>query len=322
MHATVAAEMRSHLSERNCSVGRTIDVIGDGWSFMILRECYFGAARFEHFQRILGLPRTTLSNRLQRLVKHGLLDAQLYMTSPPRRDYRLSESGKALYPVLLSLMTFGDRWLSGADEKPLQLIHKVCNTPCSAIVVCPHCQKEIAARDVSYRDGPGAGLGPIPQDRNSRRTSDPTALERTRPSSVARTYKVIGDRWSFRILRAAFFKFRRFDELQTELGIAPNILSERLYRLVAEGIFTRVQYRTGPDRFEYRLTDKGKDLFGPIIAMLGWGDEFLSGGSPPLILQHQICGQEFSPAVVCDHCHTGLRAREMAYKMNYRDPLN
>ena len=184
---------------------------------MILRECYFGAKRFEHFQRILGLPRTTLSNRLQRLVKYGLLDAQLYMASPPRRDYRLSESGKALYPVLLSLMTFGDRWLSGADEKPLQLIHTVCNAPCSAIVVCPHCRKEIAARDVSYRDGPGAGLGPVPQDRNSRRTSDPTALERKRPSSVARTYKVIGDRWSFRILRAAFFKFRRFDELQVEL---------------------------------------------------------------------------------------------------------
>jgi hypothetical protein len=94
-----------------------------------------------------------------------------------------------------------------------------------------------------------------------------------------------------------------------------------LYRLVAEGIFTRVQYRTGPDRFEYRLTDKGKDLFGPILAMLGWGDQFLSDGGPPLILQHQPCGKEFSPAVVCDHCHAGLRAREMAYKMNYRDPL-
>jgi DNA-binding HxlR family transcriptional regulator len=152
--------MRSHLTERSCSVGRTIDVIGDGWSFMILRECYFGATRFEQFQKILGLPRTTLSNRLQRLVKYGLLNAQLYMRSPPRREYRLSESGKALYPVLLSLMTFGDRWLSGADGKPLQLTHTVCEAPCSAIVVCPHCRKKL--QPVTSAIGMALGLVSFP----------------------------------------------------------------------------------------------------------------------------------------------------------------
>lgn len=306
--------------ERNCSVGRTIDVIGDGWSFMILRECYFGVRRFERFKDMLGLPRTTLTDRLRKLTALGLLRQVAYSERPVRYEYQLTRMGLDLYPVMLALMTFGDRWLAGRKEKPLQLIHKGCGQPCTAVIVCSACKEEILAREVAYRDGPGAGSSPVPETRTSRRSTDPTALERRRPSSVARALQVIGDRWSFMIIREAFFRVRRFDDLQTRLGIAPNILADRLNRLVADGVFRRVKYQDGPERFEYRFTDKGRDLFGSMLAMLRWGDTWLSGGEPPLILTHTTCGNDFEPTVACDQCLEALSAVEMRYRMNYRDP--
>lgn len=302
-------------------MGRTIDVIGDGWSFMVLRECYFGVKRFDKFKEVLGLPRTTLTDRLRSLTAQGVLRQAPYSERPLRYEYRLTRVGLELYPVMLALMTFGDRWLTGRKKKPLQLIHELCGLPCSAIVVCSACKGEILASEVSYRDGPGAGTGAVSVKRKSRRSTDPTALERTRPSSVARALQVIGDRWSFMIIREAFFRVRRFDDLQTRLGIAPNILTDRLGRLVADGVFKRVQYQTGPDRFEYRFTDKGKDLFGSMIAMLHWGDRWLSGGEPPLILTHTVCGKDFDPTVACDQCLTAVTATQMRYQLNYKEPV-
>ena len=119
------------------SVGRTIDVIGDGWSFMVLRECFFGTTRFDEFQRMLGLPRTTLNNRLKQLVALGVLTPRPYGTRPLRHEYKLTDAGRDLYPVMLALMTFGDRWLARrrGRSKPLQLVHSVCGRPCTAVVV-------------------------------------------------------------------------------------------------------------------------------------------------------------------------------------------
>ena len=317
---TRAKPVRATPRERNCSVGRTIDVIGDGWSFMILRECFYGARRFEQFKDVLGLPRTTLTERLRRLTRLGVLRQVAYNDRPLRHEYRLTKAGFDLYPVMLSMMSFGDRWLSGDKPKPLHLMHTLCGKACQAIVACSECKEEIHARRVSYRDGPGAGTSLVPDDRKSRRSADPTALERRRPSSVARTLRLIGDRWSFMIIRAAFFRVRRFDDMQTSLGIAPNILTDRLGRLVADGIFERVLYQTAPERYEYRFTTMGMDLFGPMISMLRWGDQWLASGEPPLILTHLNCGKDFHPTVICDQCKQPLVAAEMRYLMNYKDP--
>lgn len=306
--------------ERNCSVGRTIDVIGDGWSFMIIRECFFGARRFEEFRDVLGLPRTTLTERLRKLTRLGVLRQVVYCERPLRHEYRLTVAGLDLYPVMLAMMSFGDKWLSGGKPRPLHLLHTRCGKACKAIVACSECKTEIHGRRVMYRDGPGAGTSPVPADRISRRSADPTALERRRPSSVARTLQIIGDRWSFMVLRAGFFRIRRFDEMQNTLGIAPNILTDRLGRLVADAIFARVLYQTAPERYEYRFTDKGRDLFGSMLAMIRWGDKWLSNGKPPLKLTHIDCGKDFDPTVICDQCKQPLIAAEMRYMMNYSDP--
>lgn len=308
--------------ERNCSVGRTVSIIGDGWTFMILRECYFRVHRFQDFQRILGIPKGTLTSRLRSLVLQQLLIRVKYSDTPSRYEYRLTERGLDLYKVMLALMRFGDKWLTGEPQQPVRRTHCTCNHESHPYVGCPNCRQEINARDVTYRDGPGAGWQKVSDTPRPRKSADPTLIERRRPSSVARALGVLGDYWGFMVAREAFFKVRRFDKIQSRLGIAPNILANRLSHFVDEGIFRRVQYQTNPDRFEYRLTDKGRDLFGPFMSMLAWGDKWLARGTPPLLLTHTPCGHDFVPQVMCDHCRHEIQAWDMRYKMAYANPLN
>jgi DNA-binding HxlR family transcriptional regulator len=306
--------------ERNCSVGRTLNILSDSWAFLVLRESYFGATRFQTLQSALGLPRQTLTQRLRRLTAHGLLSRVQYSERPRRFEYRLTETGIDMYPVMLALLAFGDKWLAGSGKPPIYLVHNRCGCVSRPMVACSHCRAEVNARTVRYRDGPGAGLSPMPKSKRHRRSSDPAVLDRGRPSSVARTLKAIGDRWSFMVIREAFFGVRRFDELQNKLGIAPNILTDRLNRMVGQGFFSRHKYQDLPPRFEYRLTEKGKDLYGPLIAMLRWGDRWLANGRPPLVLTHVACGGDFSPTVMCDQCRRPLAAHDMSYKLNYTRP--
>jgi DNA-binding HxlR family transcriptional regulator len=142
-------------------------------------------------------------------------------------------------------------------------------------------------------------------------------LERVRPCSVARTLQIIGDRWSFLILREAWFGVRRFDEMIEKLGIATNILSDRLAHLVETGVLHKEPYRKGGDRFEYRFTEMGHDLYRPMIVMMRWGDRWLSDGKPPLRLRHRLCDSDFEPLVVCSHCKEPIVANETDYSLSY-----
>lgn len=307
--------------ERNCSVGRTVSILGDSWTFLILRECLFGARRFQTFQSILGLPRGTLATRLKKLTEQGLLRQVQYSERPLRSEYRLTKMGMDLYPLFLSLLRFGDKWEAGKKGPPLQLIHKNCGSECVPEVACSHCSKAIEIDRVNYRDGPGVGTSLLVRTKRRRRPSDPTRIEKSRPCSVARTLRIIGDYWSFMVMREGFFGVRRFDEIQGKLGIAPNILTDRLNRLIKEDVFERRKYQDLPERFEYRFTAKGRDLYQPMIAMLRWGDKWLARGEPPLILSHLDCRHDFDPTVVCDKCRKPVEARDMKYVMRYPDPL-
>lgn len=135
------------------------------------------------------------------------------------------------------------------------------------------------------------------------------------PSSIARTLDVIGDRWTLLILRDAFRGVRRFDELQRDLGIARNILTDRLQKLVDQGILSRIPYQSRPARFEYRLTPKGRDLSPTLVALMHWGDKWMAeDGRPPLVLTHKTCGEPVEQSFICWTCDqtvtvTGLQGR-------------
>jgi DNA-binding HxlR family transcriptional regulator len=128
--------------------------------------------------------------------------------------------------------------------------------------------------------------------------------------SIARTLSFLGERWTVLVLRELFLGSRRFDEIQDELGIATNVLSRRLSTLVDEGILERRRYSERPERFEYRLTDAGRDLQPVVLAILHWGDTHLDWKSgPPLEVVHTECGHPFHQVSTCSHCGGGLDTR-------------
>jgi DNA-binding HxlR family transcriptional regulator len=138
-----------------CSVARALSVVGDRWTLLILRDTFLGVRRFEDFQRDLGTTRHRLTDRLRKLVAHGILDRVRYQDHPPRFEYRLTEKGRDLYPVVVSLTRWGDRWMAGRHGPPVELVHRACGKTTMPALACPECGEPVFARDMIARPGPG-----------------------------------------------------------------------------------------------------------------------------------------------------------------------
>jgi DNA-binding HxlR family transcriptional regulator len=136
-------------------------------------------------------------------------------------------------------------------------------------------------------------------------------LDRPPDCSVGRAMDILGERWTMLIMREAFYGVRRFSDMQRNLGIARNILSTRLQTLVRAGILERRLYQEEPERFEYRLTSAGRDLYPAVIAIMRWGDTYLADDAgPPVLLRHS-CGEEADPVLVCGHCREPLHPHDV-----------
>ena len=129
--------------------------------------------------------------------------------------------------------------------------------------------------------------------------------------SIARTLELIGERWSLLVIRDVFLGNRRFDQIQGSLGIARNVLTSRLERLVDEGILERRPYQQRPERYEYFLTEKGLDLWPVLVALLGFGDKHLSpDDEPPITIVHKGCGGAVDDRRICRRCGQPLEVRD------------
>jgi DNA-binding HxlR family transcriptional regulator len=130
--------------------------------------------------------------------------------------------------------------------------------------------------------------------------------------SVARALEVLGDRWTLLVIRDAFAGVRRFDDFQRGLGIARNVLSDRLGRLVEEGVLERRPYQERPERFEYRLTEKGAGLWRALVALMQWGDRYYAPpAGPPRLVRHRECGGQVDEHFACARCGAQLDARDV-----------
>jgi DNA-binding HxlR family transcriptional regulator len=129
--------------------------------------------------------------------------------------------------------------------------------------------------------------------------------------SVAKTLELIGERWTVLVLREAFLGRRRFDEFADRLAIARNVLAARLARLVEEGVLEKRRYQERPERFEYRLTEKGLDLWPVLTALMQYGDRYYAPDGPPLVLRHRDCGGLLTDRRMCDRCGEPLRAADV-----------
>jgi DNA-binding HxlR family transcriptional regulator len=129
--------------------------------------------------------------------------------------------------------------------------------------------------------------------------------------SIASALEVIGERWSLLIVRDIFLGLRRFDEIQENLGIARNVLQTRLTRLQEQGVLERRLYREHPPRYEYRLTEKGLDLWPTIVALMQWGDRYAGlPAGPVVLLEHRGCGGAVDEHRVCEACGAMLSVRD------------
>jgi len=149
------------LEEEPCSMARTIGVIGDRWTLLILRECFLRTRRFEGFQSALGITRHLLAERLKKLVRQGILRRIPYQESPKRHEYILTQKGLDLYPIMMAIVHWGDTHMVDERGRPLLHQHRKCGKDFDPIMVCSECGEPLSAKEVHTHPGPGARGGLI-----------------------------------------------------------------------------------------------------------------------------------------------------------------
>jgi DNA-binding HxlR family transcriptional regulator len=148
------------LADWNCSIAKTLDVVGEWWTLLILRDAFRGTRRFDDFQASLGLARSVLTARLRKLTEHGVLERRAYSARPPRYEYFLTEKGRALFPVIVALIGWGDAWAPGQDGPPVVFVHDTCGNVTQPMLTCPHCRGEVSAANTHSEPGPGSQPAP------------------------------------------------------------------------------------------------------------------------------------------------------------------
>jgi DNA-binding HxlR family transcriptional regulator len=156
-------------AEMNCSIGRTMSFLGERWTPLVLRELFFGNRRFESIQAELGVASNVLSSRLATLVEEGIVERNRYSERPERFEYRLTEKGLDLQPIMMAVQAWGDRH-AAPKGAPLDLVHLDCGHVAHAVSTCDHCGGELNARNVRAQAGPGANKHQ--RERSARRDAE------------------------------------------------------------------------------------------------------------------------------------------------------
>lgn len=294
----------------NRSIAKGLDIIGDRWTLLILRDVFLGRTRFEQLRLHTGAGRATLTRRLAALVVNGVLFKKPYSNAATRFEYRLTEQGANLYGGSLLAWQWELEWLvsqssvSGeAPPLPPRLHHDLCAQALHPQAVCRSCQQALQLGDVRWSQ---------PVSQQTQQLSDAQSLNQRRlrsrshskaaDNTLEHIADLVGDRWSVMILLTAFFGLKRFDDFAKQLFIASNILTERLNSLITAGVFERVTYQDNPPRSEYLLTTKGKSLYPFIMALRQWVLDCLPEPDLDSELIHKNCNKVLVVDVNCRAC--------------------
>lgn len=294
---------------RTCSIWRALEVVGDTPTLLILEASLLGDRRFDEFHRRTGLAKALLSDRLKRLVAAKVMERRRYQERPPRDEYVLMEKGRSLYWSALMLLRWEMKWGDGEGKMHVELTHAVCGQKFTPAPACSHCNDDIDATVVDWREGPGVGwMAPLYSRRRQQRgSSEGTALFES-------SAQLLGDRWASLILRSIFTGIVRFDDIRRDTAIATNVLAERLAWLTDFGVIRQVQYETNPPRYEYKLRQKGVDYYPALLMLMQWGDKYYaSPEGPPLVLSHRECGHEFQTVAVCSACRKKISPQDVTF---------
>lgn len=277
------------------SLNRALNALGDRWSLLVLQEAFLGATRFEEFHERLGGARSTLSSRLQALERHNILKKKPHREDGARMAYHLTPRGTDLFDSMLAMWAWGVRWGVSGRRAPTVFVHTDCGKPTLPETVCNHCGEPLTLHSCTFTPGPGKGWERLPVQRMHRRRS-------TDDGPGVELVDLLGDRWTGLVVSTQYFGVHRFDEMQSMLGIASNILTDRLRTLELSGIFERRLYEISPPRYEYRMTKKGMDLYPHALLILAWADRRLRDKAGPEVVITHRCGGPVDAKMSCSVC--------------------
>ncbi len=296
---------------------QALRLLANRWSLLILRDAFLGVRRFEDLRRLTGAARSTLAARLAELVKAGLLRRTPYREGRLRHEYRLTPRGLECYPIALALWRWERRW-GRTGAVPPTLRHASCGHRTEPDFVCGHCRRSLRPADLRYTLGVVPGHGAAPREQR-RRDAPLTGARAGVDDTLFAALEVVGDRWSALLLAALFLGARRHDELRDALGIASNILADRLRRLQDAGIVAASLYQHRPRRQEYRPTERGWDLYPFALALQEWASRSLPPRTAPALrLRHAVCGRRLRVQAVCDRCGEILHPRAVRLQATRR----
>jgi DNA-binding HxlR family transcriptional regulator len=149
---------RTSFARMHCSLARGLDLIGDWWSPLIIRDLFLDVVRFDDLVEDLGISRNLLTRRLNALIRSGIVERHVYQRRPLRHEYRLSEAGRDLVPAILALTAWGDRWARPKEGSPMLFVHAACGHQFQPLVTCSACGEMIAADAVKIAAGPGGAI--------------------------------------------------------------------------------------------------------------------------------------------------------------------
>lgn len=288
------------------------DLLGDAWSWMVLHEAMFhGATRFGHFEARLQISPKVLSARLKTLSAGGVFKREQFKGNGSS-EYKLTKMGADFALCLMAAIRWGDRWYGTSGGDAARISHMGAHHRLKIELSCSECSKPLRSRDVLVVSMPRTSSDLREQGR--RRAPDLDLFDRPGLPPIARTLKVIGDRWSSLVIRECFLGTKRFKDFEQNLGIAPNILSSRLERLVLLGILKAVPSEDHSARFTYRLTEKGHDLYCVPLALLTWGQRWLTNGRNGAELRHKLCGKKFVARLSCGTCSKFVKLTDLVFE--------
>jgi len=304
----VQVKSASVMETRASSINRALDQVGDRWSLLIIGDVLWGMHSFGELLAATGISRGVLADRLKWLESIDCLQRRFPDGNLRRPSYHMTRKSVDMYDIALTSLYWERKFFQQPEIDAIELVHQGCDKIFQPLMACRHCDKEILASDVVFKDGPGARRD-LRQMKVRRRSSKSIRDVPTERPVYKNLIHLIGDRWTANLIALAYHGFKRFDGFHAELPIATNVLTDRLRFLTAEGIFLAVPYSERPLRFDYHLSEKGLALFPFFVALLQWGDKWCGDGSgPPMLLTHTACNHHLVGEVRCDQCHEHVTA--------------
>lgn len=282
-----------------------LGLLGDEWTLLVVQQALLGATRYAEFMTRLPISNSVLTRRLQALTRDGLLDRRSYQTNPPRAEYLTTPRSRSLWPVLLCIWEWERHWVPDHAERLPGMRHHACGGDFAPLLTCRSCGEAASEKDVVAQWGPSGSWSRSMPVTSTRRRSE---ADQTGGAAglFPQTMSVMGNRWGFALLVAAFVGMSRFTEFQTQLGAPPGSIADRLSIFTANEVMTLAGNR-------YRLTEKGRALYPVLVSALQWAQRwFRAPEGPAVILTHTACGRRFIAVLACDQCAQPLTGAQVA----------